>query len=231
MTVGLCLITWNELEGCKHDVPQIDKSKFEQIYCIDGGSTDGTVEYLESQGIEVYKQTAKGLNQACKDGADRCKCDAFVFYHPKGSIPVEDTYKFREFYEQGYEFVVGSRMMKESHNEEDEKFFKPRKWFVLGLGLIAKIFFKREGNTVWDTLHGFRGMTVEAFKRCDISDMSPSIDIEMVCRSYKFRIKRIEFPTTEIPRIAGETHFKAFATGKKLLKYLAWEIFKRDRKK
>jgi len=231
MTVGLCLITWNELEGCKHDVPQIDKSKFDQIYCIDGGSTDGTVEYLESQGIEVYKQTAKGLNQACKDGADRCKCDAFVFYHPKGSIPVEDTYKFREFYEQGYEFVVGSRMMKESHNEEDEKFFKPRKWFVLGLGLIAKIFFKREGNTVWDTLHGFRGMTVEAFNRCDISDMSPSIDIEMVCRSYKFKIKRIEFPTTEMPRIAGETHFKAFATGKKLLKYLAWEIFKRDRKK
>lgn len=224
MTIGLCLITWNELEGCKHDVPLIDRSKFDQVYCIDGGSTDGTVEYLQEQGIEVYRQTAKGLNQACKDGANFCKCDAFVFFHPKGSIPVEDTYKFRELYEQGYEFVVGSHMMKKSHNEEDNKLLKPRKWFVLGLGLAAKILFKREGNTVWDTLHGFRGMTVEAFKKCDISDMSPSVDIEMVCRSYKLKLKRIEFPTTEGPRIAGETHFKAFATGKKLLKYLFWEI-------
>ena len=224
MTVGLCLITWNELEGCKHDVPLIDRSQFDQVYCIDGGSTDGTIEYLQEQGIEVYRQTAKGLNQACKDGANFCKCDAFVFFHPKGSIPVEDTYKFRELYEQGYEFIVGSRMMKESHNEEDDKLLKPRKWFVLGLGLAAKILFKKEGNTIWDSLHGFRGMTVEAFKKCDISDMSPSVDIEMVCRSYKLKLKRIEFPTTERARIAGETHFKAFSTGKKLLKYLFWEI-------
>ena len=146
MTIGLCLITWNEIEGCKHDIPLIDRSEFEQIYCIDGGSTDGTVEYLNKQGIEVYKQTKKGLNQACIDGANFCKCDAFVFYHPKGSIPVEDTYKFRYFFEKGYELVVASRMMKDSVNEEDDKLFKPRKWFVLSLGLLAKILFKRGGE-------------------------------------------------------------------------------------
>ena len=224
MRISLILITWNELEGCKHDIPLIDRSKFDEIFCIDGGSTDGTVEYLTEQGIPVFRQSAKGLNQACKDGCNHCTTDAFVFYHPKGTIPVEDTYKFRDYYEQGYEFVVGSRMMKGAHNEEDDKFFKPRKWFVIGLGLLAKILFKREGNTVWDTLHGFRGMTVDAFKRCDISDMSPSIDIEMVCRSYKLKLKRIEFPTTELPRLAGESHFKAFATGKKLLKYMMYEI-------
>lgn len=224
MRISLILITWNELEGCKHDIPLIDRTKFDEIFCIDGGSTDGTVEYLTEQGIPVFRQSAKGLNQACKDGCNHCTTDAFVFYHPKGTIPVEDTYKFRDYYEQGYEFVVGSRMMKGAHNEEDDRFFKPRKWFVIGLGLLAKILFKREGNTVWDTLHGFRGMTVDAFKRCDISDMSPSIDIEMVCRSYKLKLKRIEFPTTELPRLAGESHFKAFATGKKLLKYMMYEI-------
>lgn len=224
MTISLILITWNELDGCKHDIPLIDRTKFDEIFCIDGGSTDGTVEYLKEQGITVYKQSAKGLNQACKDGCEHCNCDAFVFYHPKGTIPVEDTYKFRDFYEKGYDFVVGSRMMKGAHNEEDSKILKPRKWFVLGLGLLAKILFKREGNTVWDTLHGFRGMTKKAFLACDISDMSPSIDIEMVCRSYKLKLKRVEFPTTELPRLAGESHFKAFATGKKLLKYMMFEI-------
>lgn len=224
MTVALCLLTWNEIDGCKHDVPLIDRSKFDQIYCIDAGSTDHTVEYLKEQGITVYRQTQKGLNQACREGAEHCECDAFVFFHPKGSVPVADTYRFREYFEQGYEFVVASRMLKESRNEEDGRLFKPRKWFVLGLALAARILFRREGNIIWDSLHGFRGMTVEAFQRCDISDRSPSVDIEMVCRSYKLGIKRVEFPTVESPRISGETHFKAFATGKKLIRYLFWEI-------
>lgn len=224
MTVALCLLTWNELEGCKHDIPLIDRTKFDEIYCIDGGSTDGTVEYLTEQGIVVYPQTAKGLNQACKDGAEKCTCDAFVFFHPKGSIPVEDTYKFRKYFEEGYDLVVGSRMLKESRNEEDGKFLKPRKWFVLGLGLLSAMLFKKEGNRIKDVLHGFRGMKKESFLALNISDFSPSVDIEMVSRSYKFKMKRIEFPTKEQERIAGSTHFKAIPTGKKLLKYIFWEI-------
>ncbi len=228
MTVALCLLTWNEIDGVRHDVPLIDRTKFDQIYCVDGGSTDGTVEFLQEQGITVYQQQKKGINQACLEGAAHCECDAFVFFHPKGTIPVEDTYKFREYYEQGYEFVVGSRMMKGAHNEEDDHFFKPRKWFVLGTGLLAKILFKREGNTVWDTLHGFRGMTMEAFEKAGISDFDRSIDIEMVCRSYKFRLKRIEFPTNESPRLGGKTHFKAFSSGWQVLKYITWELFRKN---
>lgn len=224
MNIALCLLTWNEIDGVKHDVPLIDKNQFEQIYCIDGGSSDGTVEFLESNGIPVYKQTAKGINQACLDGVDRCECDAFIFYHPKGTIPVEDVYKYRGYFEEGYEFVVGSRMMKGAHNEEDVHLLKPRKWFVLGIGLVCRLLFKREGNTIWDTLHGFRGMTTEAFKRIRISNFDRSIDVEMVCRSYKYRLKRIEFPTKEQPRIGGETHFKALSTGWQVLKYIMWEI-------
>lgn len=224
MTIALCLLTWNEIDGVKHDVPLIDQTQFDQVYCIDGGSTDGTVEFLESHGVTVYPQTAKGLNQACLDGVAHCNCDAFVFFHPKGTIPVEDIYKFRKYYEEGYDFVVGSRMMKGAHNEEDNHFLKPRKWFVLGTGLVAKILFKREGNTIWDTLHGFRGMKTEAFRRIGISNFDRSIDIEMVCRAYRYRLKRIEFPTCESSRIGGATHFKAFSTGWQIIKYLMWEI-------
>ena len=228
MTVALCLIAWNEIDGCRHDVPLIDRSRFEQIFCIDGGSSDGTVEYLRSLDIPVYEQSAKGLNQACKDGVRHCECDAIVFFHPKATVPVEDAYKFREYFDKGYELVVASRMMKDSVNEEDEKLIRPRKWFVLGLGLAARIFFKREGNTVWDTLHGFRGATIGAFEKMNISDRSPSVDIEMVCRSYKLRLKRKEFPTRESARTSGDTHFKAFSTGKKLIRYILWELCRKD---
>ncbi len=228
MTVGLCLLTWNEIDGCRHDVPLIDRSQFDQVYCVDGGSTDGTCDYLKSHGVEVYPQSKKGYNTACKEAALHCRCDAFIIFHPKGSVPVEDTYKYRELFEEGYEFIVASRMMKGAHNEEDDHLIRPRKWFVLGLGLVAKILYKREGNTTWDVLHGFRGMTLEAFKKMNISDFPMSFDIETCCRAYKNRIKRIEFPTHESSRIAGQTHFKAISSGWNFMKYVVWELFRKD---
>lgn len=224
MKIALCLLTWNEIDGVKHDVPMIDRSKFDQIYCVDGGSSDGTIEYLTSQGIRVIPQSAKGLNRACYDAAEHCECDAVVFFHPKGTIPVSDIYKFRRYFEENYQFVVGSRMMRGGHNEEDAHLIKPRKWFVLMMGFLARLLFKREGNTVWDVLHGFRGMTREEFLRMPRSDGKCTIDMEMVCYSYKAKLRRVEFPTCEMPRIGGETHFKAMRTGWQILKCMFWEL-------
>ncbi len=228
ITVGLCLLTWNEIEGCKHDVPLIDKNQFDQIYCIDGGSTDGTCDYLSKQGIEVYRQSHKGYNSACKEAAFRCKCDAFIIFHPKGTISVKNIYKFRSYFEQGYELVVASRMGKNAHNEEDDRMFRPRKWFVLLLALAAKILYQREGNMIWDVLHGFRGMTLLAFRKMAVSNFPMSFDIETCCRAYKFQIKRMEFPVWEKKRIAGETHFKAISCGWNFIKYLLWELSRKD---
>lgn len=228
MTIALILLTYNEIDGVRHDIPLIDRNKFDEIFCIDGGSSDGTVEYLNAVGIRVVNQQKKGLNNACIEAIKNCHCDAFVFYHPKGTVPVMDTYRFREYFDSGYDLVIGSRMMKDSINEEDLKFFKPRKWFVLFLSVLSALLFKREGNMVWDCLHGFRGMTVSAWNSLSISDHSPSVDIEMVSRSYKFRLKRIEFPTVERERLGGQTHFKALPTGMKLLKYIWWEIWRKD---
>ena len=64
MKITLCLIVWNELEGCKIDVPRLPRNDFFEVIAIDGGSTDGTVEYLESQNIAVYRQPKRGLNAA-----------------------------------------------------------------------------------------------------------------------------------------------------------------------
>lgn len=228
MKITLCILTFNELEGCKYDIPSIDRTKFDEIYAIDGGSKDGTIEYLKEADIPVYIQPKKGLNAACIYAFEKCTTDALIFFHPKGSIPVEDTLKFRQYFEAGYELVVGSRIIKGAINEEDKKILKPRKWFVEGLALLSCMLFKREGNMIWDVLHGFRGATVKAFKEINPVDFGLSIDIEMVSRSYKKKLKRIEFPTIEKPRLAGETHFKAIPTGAKLLKYMWQEIKRKD---
>lgn len=231
MRISLCLLTFNEITGCKNDFPQIKEiaDRFEEIYAIDAGSQDGTIKYLKKQGIPVYIQPVKGLNAACHYAVKKCSTDAVIFFHPKGAIPVADLLKFRKFFEKGYEFVIGSRIATGAHNEEDDRLFKPRKWFVETLALFAGILYKREGRFVWDVLHGFRGATLSAWRNLGLKDRGKvTIDIEMVIRSYKKRIKRIEFPTTESPRLAGKTHFKAIPTGMNLMKYLLREMKRRD---
>jgi glycosyltransferase involved in cell wall biosynthesis len=228
MRITLCFLTWNELAGCKHDIPFLRRELFDEIYAVDGNSTDGTVEYLESVNIPVYRQPRKGLNAACIYAFEKCKTDALIFFHPKGSTPMADAEKFRIFFEQGYDLVIASRNIPGAQNEEDEKFIKYRKWFVTTIALISSFLFRREGPMIWDALHGFRGMTVKRFHEILPLGTGTTIDLEMVSRSYKLKLKRIEFPTKEVERLSGTSHFKALPTGWMLLKYLFWEIWRKD---
>jgi glycosyltransferase involved in cell wall biosynthesis len=228
MKVSLCLIVWNELQGCQTDVPRLPRGEFDEIYAVDGGSTDGTVEYLQSQGIPVHKQPKKGLNAAYVHANDLSTCDAVVVYFPKSTIPPEDLSRFRPLFDQGNELIVASRQIAGSVNEEDGSLWRPRKWLVFWLGLAASVLWRREGYWIRDVLHGVKGWTRSAFARMKVLDHGLSIDIEMVVRAYKLRIKRAEFPTTETARSYGTTHFKMWPTGKRLLGYLWFELKRND---
>lgn len=228
MKVSLCLIVWNELQGCQADVPNLPLNEFDEVFAVDGGSTDGTVEYLVSQGIPVHRQPKRGLNAAYVHANYTATGDAVVVFFAKGTLPTSDLLKFRPLFAAGNHLVIASRQVHGSVNEEDEHIWRPRKWAVLGLAMAAALIWRREGPWVRDVLHGFKGWTRSAFKQMKVLDVGLSIDIEMVVRAYKLQIKRIEFPTAEISRGYGETHFKIWPTGKKLLAYLWFELLRRD---
>ena len=228
MKISLCLLVWNELPGCKIDVPCLPFEAFDEVYAIDGGSTDGTVEYLESMGVTVYQQPKKGLNAAYVHANEVSKCEAVVVFFPKATTPTSDLLQFRIYFDEGYDLVVASRQIAGSVNEEDSSFFRPRKWAVFGLAMLASLLWRRNGNRIYDVLHGFKGWKRSAFGQMLILDHGLSIDIEMVIRAYKLNISRIEFPTTEVSREYGDTHFKIWPTGKKLLSFLWFEWCRSD---
>jgi len=224
MTIGLCLLVYNELEGCKQAIPLIRQDQFDEVFAVDGGSTDGTIEYLNAAGIDVRIQPRKGYNAAYIHAFETSSSDALVFYHPKGTIHPDQTLEFRKYFTGGIDLVIASRIIRGSRNEEDHKLLKPRKWFVVILGIVAGAIWKREGVFIRDVLHGFRGITRKAFREVEPVDHGLSMDLEMVVRSYRKKFRRIEFPVQESSRMSGVTHFKPFPTAIRLFRYIVFEL-------
>ena len=224
MRLTLCLLTWNEIQGCRHDVPLLPLNQFDEVFAIDNGSTDGTCEYLKSHGISVHRQDLPTYNGAYINAFRLCTTDALVMFHPKGSIDPASVASFRRFFERGADLVIASRIGAGARNEEDDRVIRHRKWFVMGLGLLSAAIWRRQGTLVWDVLHGFRGMRRVAFEAVEPHPRGVSIDLEMVVRAYKRKMSIATFPVHEHSRLAGSTHFKAWTTGKKLLRYLWSEL-------
>jgi glycosyltransferase involved in cell wall biosynthesis len=225
--IGLCLLTRNEIEGCKHDVGSLPLDQFDAVYCVDGNSTDGTVEYLNGLGIEVITQSIKGYNGAyieAFDVASQRDIDAVVFFHPKGSIDPAIVTEFKPLLEDGHALVIASRICKGAVNEEDSKLIKPRKWFVMLMGLVLWICFRRRGRITRDVLHGCRAMRTDAFEMANLRTDGVTADLEMVVATYRLKETAAEFPVEERARLAGQTHFKALPTGWRLIKYVMSEI-------
>jgi glycosyltransferase involved in cell wall biosynthesis len=210
------------------DVPLLPFDAFEEVYAVDGGSTDGTVEYLESMGVPVHGQAKPGLNGAYHQANASSSCDAVVVFFPKGTVSPGSLLFFRPLLEGGCQLVVASRLAKGGRNEEDDGFWRPRKWSVRLLSLLISWLWRREGYRVLDVLHGVKGWHREAFSAMKILDHGLSIDMEMTVRSYKLRLPRDEFPVVESKRSYGESSFPFWLTGKRLFSYLLFELFRKD---
>jgi glycosyltransferase involved in cell wall biosynthesis len=120
MTTTLLALTLNEIEGVKVILPQIDRSWCEQIIVVDGGSTDGTVEWCRENGFEVYVQTRHGIRFAYLEVLPYVKGDVVITISPDGNCPMHAIPSLLEKMNQGYDLVIGSRYLGNVTSEDDD---------------------------------------------------------------------------------------------------------------
>lgn len=221
MRVSLCLLTWNEIHGCRQVIPNLPSDLFTEVFALDGGSTDGTVEYLQEQGIRVVPQVVRSYNAAYVEAIAHYSGDAVVFYHPKGTVDEASLPSIVRALQDGTDLVIASRMLPDSRNEEDGQLIRHRKWFGIGLSMAASMRWNRGGlRRITDPLHGYRGCSRRFTDSLQLSSTGVTADLEMVRHAYATRASVSEIAVDESEREVGGTHFPALKTGRQLLRYL-----------
>ena len=223
MKISLVILTYNEIAGLKAVFDRIPQDAVDEIFAVDGGSTDGTAEFLRERGITVHGQTVKGRGEAFRVAFQKARGDALLFFSPDGNEDPLDIPKFRPFLEQGYDMVVGTRMIQGAHNEEDDLFFKWRKWANNIFNLMANLTWNRTGF-VTDTINGFRAITKSAWNILALDGPGYTIEYQSSIRCFKKGLKVAEFPTYEAARIDGREGSPSTKTGLEFLKLYLREL-------
>jgi len=229
MKIALCILTRNEINCVKQTLPQIlnlgQDSGFDELYAIDGGSTDGTVEFFQKHGVRIVAQSQRGRGDAFLQAFQKIESDAYIFFSPDGNENIADLKKFRPLLENGAELVIASRMMRGAVNEEDAHFFRWRKWANLAFNILTNISFRRSEKYVTDSINGYRAITRKKALELKLDALDYTIEYQMTMRAMKKKLNIVEFPTIEGQRISGETQAKSIPTGIRFLKCFFNELF------
>lgn len=224
---SLIFLTLNEIDGLNEIFNRIPISEFDEIFAVDGGSTDGTLEFYKDRGVKVVSQASRGRGEAFRIATEIATGDVMIFFSPDGNEDTKDLTNFRKYFDNGeYDMVIASRMMKGAYNEENDKFFKWRKWANNSFNLLANILFRKSGSFITDSINGYRAITKEAFNKVRPDGKGYTIEYQMTIRAFKKNLKIAEFPTHEYPRIGGESYAKSIPTGIAFLKMLKYELFR-----
>ncbi len=222
----LVLLTLNEINGCRVIVPKIPQETLFEFFAIDGGSTDGTIEFLKERGVRVIQQNRRGRGAAFQIAVEESKGDQLVYFSPDGNEDPSDIPKLFDLLDQSAEMAIASRFLPQSRNEEDDDKVPARKWVNQLFTFVANALWN-QGPYVTDTINGFRGITKSAFLKIHPRSDRFTIEYELSIQAMKHRMLIKEIPTIEGNRIGGVTKVASFKTGLSFLKFLCQELLRK----
>lgn len=220
---AIVLLTLNEIDGLRAMWDQIPRAEFRELVAVDGGSKDGTREFLAERGVPVLDQGLPGRGVAFRVAAEACRSERLIFYSPDGNEDPADIARLDDLLLAGARLSIASRFARGAVNEEDVSPFRPRSWVNQALTSTANLLFNR-GDYVTDTINGFR-----ALRRADLLELDTSvkrfpIEYQISIRAMRKGWRIAELATVEGQRVGGESKALSWPVGKDHLKVLLTEL-------
>jgi len=222
----LVILTLNEIEGLRHVFPKIPPWCVDEVLAVDGGSTDGTLEFFADHGVRTVRQTKRGRGEAFRLAVREARGDRFVFFSPDGNEDPHDIPRLLEGLAAGYDMVIASRFMAGARSEDDDKFlFASRRWGNLMFTWLANALWRGRPR-ITDTINGFRAITRQAFARLAPDAEGYAIEFQMSMRALQLKLKVLEVPTVESERFGkGVSKLNIIPVGFQFLRVMLRERF------
>lgn len=228
----LVILTYNELNGLKSIYAQLPTDKIDEVFAIDPGSTDGTLDFYKIKGTKVIIQKKKGRGEAFRIACKSARNENIVFFSPDGNEGPDDILKIFDYLESGCDMVIASRFMKGSKADDSSD--------IIPLRSIGNIIFTKIANFIWggkltDSINGYRGIKKAKFNEIMPDAEGFGIEYQISIRALKKKFKIKEFPTHEGDRIGGSSTANTIPTGSLFIKLILRELmignrFKRHKK-
>ena len=229
--VTLLIFTLNELEGMKTIMPRINNDWVDEILVVDGGSTDGTIEWAERNGYKVYVQKREGIRHAYSESLSLITGDTIITFSPDGNSIPELIPDLVEKMSEGNDMVIASRYLGTAKSDDDG--------IITGLG---NWFFTRSvnvlhGGNYTDAMVIYRAYRKQIFYDLELDHddgykipeklffTNMGLEPLLSVRALKRKLRIAEIPGDEPERIGGESKLQKFRWGAAYYFQFIWELF------
>ena len=207
MKVSIVIFTLNEIDGMKVIMPRIKKEWYDELVIVDGGSTDGTIEYTKENGYFIFTQKEKGAGAAFTEAIEKVTGDVVIIMSPDGNSLPSAIPDLIEKMKEGYDLVIASRYLKGAKSDDDDVLTAFGNWFFTTL---TNLLF---GTKYTDTLVMYRAFKKEIVENLGIATRTPCWGSLMLIRATKKKLKITEIPADEPARIGGKRKMRPFVNG------------------
>ncbi len=231
MKTTLIIPTINEIIGVKQILPMIKKEWVEQIIIIDGGSTDGTVEYCRENGYFVFVQKKMGMRHAYMEALQYVTGEIIVTFSPDGNCIPEIIPILVAEMKKGYDMVIASRYLKNAKSYDDDRVTSfGNSLFTSLVNLLYNVHYT-------DVMGIYRAYKKELIYTLDLDkDSSYAVPEKMFrtniswepllsVRAAKRKLKILDIPADEPARLGGERKLQVFKWGAAYLFQIIRDVF------
>lgn len=233
MKITLLIPTLNEIDGMKIVMPRIRREWCHQIIILDGGSTDGTIEYARKNGYFVHEQRRPGIRNAYCEVLPIIEGDVIITFSPDGNSIPELLPELIKKMQEGYDMVIVSRYLGHARSDDDD-------WITaFGNWLFTKTINVLHGGRYTDAMVIYRAYRTKLIYDLELNrdesyalaeklfNTNISWEPLLSVRAARRNLKVAEIPGDEPARIGGERKLQILRWGAAYYFQFFQEIFVR----